>query len=902
MTENLIALDANKAEIDTTGYTPKQIQAIVELQLRQQCEDDFYTFVQQAWPIIEGGKKFVKSWSVQCMCEHLEEVFYGRILRLLVNIPPRMTKSSCIAVLFPVWVWIKASQTQMLTVSYLERLARRDNVKARRLMKSKWFRQRWPDARIQLAEDQDTKDRVDNMQGGYRVIAGLDSGITGDGGDIIICFPYDEIVWTERGALKIGDIVEKRLNVRVWSADTKTGKYSLKPIVDWYKNPGSEIIEVELSDGSSLRCTPEHKIWTSGRGFVPAVSLKPSDVIPLISVFDSINYAFAHFKFLCQIACSSLGFKYFKRSLFSNFCESMFRSAGQIVFLGYITCIFRPTLPTSYTVNGSDFNSIFFSEVRRPLITQNDFPRNFRRQSGAPPTGWVNSVSFTVRNIFGSSSVAKILQKIIFLVSVKVSNIHFIWSRPNETQHYRDVHREAFLRSIETRPEHIISVSVLSQFKNRLLSLLVTVSASAESWLRACSAEIRYAIKILKSDQRFPNFIREAGHADSTYCLTVEDNHNFLCGVGQVLVSNCDDPNNVRDQSDTALDNALSVYQDVLPTRFNDFKTGRMVVVQQRTSMKDISGYIIANQKDEFTHLCLPMEFEPSRKCVTVPLKSTNGLPWEDPRTEAGELLAPDRIGPKELAGLKKALGSEYAISGQLQQRPAPTEGGLIKRAWFQPWRFEEPPNIKYIIQAWDTATSEKKHAAYSAMLTCGVFEDDHGIPCVMLLSCWRKKVAFPELYKTVQRLGRDYRATKPENKINEKYKPDIILVEDKSSGVQLIQTLNKTGLMLTPWNPDKYGDKTMRVIRTTHILESGRFYVPYRAPDFRMPKMYADFLISQCAVWPKGESRDLIDCMTTILQRIINSGWVLHPLEQDAKSVADWEREHVGNEQGALY
>ena len=527
----------------------KTAEAIVELALRRQAEDDFYTFVKLAWPQVEGGKKLIDSWALKAMCEHLEEVFYGRILRLLINIPPRMTKSTTVSVLFPVWCWIKEPSLQIFSLSYAERLAVRDNVKSRRLIKSAWFQNRWGD-KFSLALDQDAKDRVDNLQGGYRVVAGLDGSITGDGGDLLLL----------------------------------------------------------------------------------------------------------------------------------------------------------------------------------------------------------------------------------------------------------------------------------------------------------------------------------------------------------------DDPNNIRDNSDTTLETALNVFTDVLPTRFNNFKTGRMIVVQQRANEKDISGWILGHEKKEWVHLMLPMEFEESRRCITVPLKSTNGEPWQDPRKEEGELLSPDRIGEKELQRLKSALGGAYAIAGQLQQRPAPMEGGMIKRSWWQPWKEESSPNVRFIIQAWDTAMSIKDKAAYSAQTTWGIFKDDHEHDSMILLSVWRKRVEFPELYKAVQRMGRDYRATTEDRIVNERYKPDLILVEEKASGIQLVQTLNKTGLTLVGWRPDKYGDKIERVRRVTHILEAGRVYVPYRAPDFMKPKQYADFLITQCATWPKGDGHDLVDCLSMALQRVINSGWILHPLEQSSSQEDQWRRDYLGSDEKGFY
>ncbi len=126
----------------------------------------------------------------------------------------------------------------------------------------------------------------------------------------------------------------------------------------------------------------------------------------------------------------------------------------------------------------------------------------------------------------------------------------------------------------------------------------------------------------------------------------------------------CDDPNNIRDErSETSFDSAIEWFTQVFSTRMNDPKTGRKVVIQQRAGQNDISGHILANEKEDWVHVCLPFEFEPERKCKTIILPSTNGKVWEDPRTKRGELLWPQRQGPEELRLLKKALRSEYACT-----------------------------------------------------------------------------------------------------------------------------------------------------------------------------------------------------------------------------------------------
>ena len=115
----------------------------------------------------------------------------------------------------------------------------------------------------------------------------------------------------------------------------------------------------------------------------------------------------------------------------------------------------------------------------------------------------------------------------------------------------------------------------------------------------------------------------------------------------------------------------------VMSTRVNDPKTAAKVVVMQRCHQRDLSGHLL--EQGGWEHLCLPAEYENSRQVTSIG--------FADPRTEHGELLWPERFGPTEIESLKRSLGS-YATAGQLQQRPSPAEGGILKRHW---WRYWQP-------------------------------------------------------------------------------------------------------------------------------------------------------------------------------------------------------------------
>src|SRR6266702_8063616 len=147
---------------------------------------DFKLFAQAAWPIIEPGKKFVPGWHLDAIAEHLQAVIKGDIKRLLVNMPPRHGKSSFISTLIHPWSWLHNPSLSWLCASYALNLATRDNLKCRRIIKSKWWQER--DRHLfELTKDQDAKMKFENNFSGYRQAVSVGAaGTTGEGGDILV--------------------------------------------------------------------------------------------------------------------------------------------------------------------------------------------------------------------------------------------------------------------------------------------------------------------------------------------------------------------------------------------------------------------------------------------------------------------------------------------------------------------------------------------------------------------------------------------------------------------------------------------------------------------------------------------------------------------------------------------
>jgi hypothetical protein len=150
----------------------------------RQAENSLYDFVKQAWHIVEPGVEFSEGWHLQVICEHLEAVSDGRIKNLIINIPPRHSKSTVTTVIWPVWAWLHNPSEKFLTASYSSTLSTRDAVKSRRLLTSPWFLTRWP--HLSLTSDQNTKARYENEFTGYRIATSVGGTATGEGGSTLI--------------------------------------------------------------------------------------------------------------------------------------------------------------------------------------------------------------------------------------------------------------------------------------------------------------------------------------------------------------------------------------------------------------------------------------------------------------------------------------------------------------------------------------------------------------------------------------------------------------------------------------------------------------------------------------------------------------------------------------------
>jgi len=306
-----------------------------------------------------------------------------------------------------------------------------------------------------------------------------------------------------------------------------------------------------------------------------------------------------------------------------------------------------------------------------------------------------------------------------------------------------------------------------------------------------------------------------------------------------------DDPHDAKAaQSDAERGSVIDVIDDTLPSRFNDYKSGVFIVIMQRLHEGDAAGHLIKKWGKTATVLCFPMEYEAGHPQVSE----------FDERKDEGELLWPERWGPKEVAELKSDY-TPYGYSGQQQQRPTPDGGGILPRGWWLPWR-GELPECEYIVQCWDTAYEEKEESDYSAMTTWGVFFDEQDNRyCVILLSRIKERLAFPDLLTTAKG-------------VYDQYEPDQVLIEPKATGKSLRQELRRRGVPAFDWKPERSRgtgrevDKTARTHAASIVLYDGCVFYP--VADHRgNPLKWPEEVIEECAAYPRGVNDDLVDTCT---------------------------------------
>ena len=284
---------------------------------------------------------------------------------------------------------------------------------------------------------------------------------------------------------------------------------------------------------------------------------------------------------------------------------------------------------------------------------------------------------------------------------------------------------------------------------------------------------------------------------------------------------------------ETAFDNAWT-YMQVGPLQ-RLMPSGRIVMIGTRWGKRDPIG-----------------------RALQWAVDNEASTPWLEVRFPAilpsGKSLWAEQWPIEQLTAKKAGMLPQF-WAAQYQQEPTSEEGALIKREWWKIWEKERPPEVTFIIQAWDTAHEAKTRADYSACTTWGVWETEDKETRIILLDAIKGRWEFPELKIRVMEQWK-------------LWEPDSLIVEKKAAGAPLIQELRRMNIVVMEVSPSRgkngtSNDKYARMNAISDLFSSGIVY----APDRR----WAHEVIEECASFPFGQNDDL--CLAADTEIMMGDG-----------------------------
>ena len=149
-----------------------------QLDKQDSCQKDFIGFVKHMWP------EFIEGRHHKIIAEKFNKIADGTLKRLIVNMPPRHTKSEFASYLFPAYIMGKNPQTKIIQTSHTAELSQRFGRKTKQLIDSSDYKEVFPETMLQA--DSKAAGRWDTSAGGEYFAAGVGGAITGRGADLLI--------------------------------------------------------------------------------------------------------------------------------------------------------------------------------------------------------------------------------------------------------------------------------------------------------------------------------------------------------------------------------------------------------------------------------------------------------------------------------------------------------------------------------------------------------------------------------------------------------------------------------------------------------------------------------------------------------------------------------------------
>lgn len=342
--------------------------------------------------------------------------------------------------------------------------------------------------------------------------------------------------------------------------------------------------------------------------------------------------------------------------------------------------------------------------------------------------------------------------------------------------------------------------------------------------------------------------------------LTTKNGYRRAFGTNSPTGTGCnyliiDDPNKPDEVSSPALRNSVNDWVDsTAMSRFDDRRTGRCIIVQQRLHEDDVTGHMLA--RGGWTHLKLPAE---SRKRLTVVLGNKK---YKSPHET---LLFPERFDETILQDLRRDLG-DYAYAGQYLQEPAPIGGGVLRRDLIKFYDKVSPRGMNlYIlcdpagIETPDKTKREKK-SDWTAFIVVGLASDNNRY----ILDIVRDKLGPTDRINKLFDLHRKWNEAtgKPPKVGYEAYglQSDFHYIERKQEDESYRFNIKRLGGRMS---------KVDRIMRMEPDLCNGRWWWPkmimYTNTNGDTTDLVSDIINGEMVLFPFSKHDDCLDAIARI-------------------------------------
>ena len=175
--KKLLEEDLENLPPDTRKKYKRYLVQLDRKQKHKKITEDFLTFVKHMWP------EFIEGYHHKIIADKFNKLKTGEIKRLIVNMPPRHTKSEFASFLLPAWMIGSDPKLKIIQATHTAELAVRFGRKAKHLMDSDEYKQVFD---TRLMEDSKAAGRWETAQGGEYFAVGVEGAVTGRGADLLI--------------------------------------------------------------------------------------------------------------------------------------------------------------------------------------------------------------------------------------------------------------------------------------------------------------------------------------------------------------------------------------------------------------------------------------------------------------------------------------------------------------------------------------------------------------------------------------------------------------------------------------------------------------------------------------------------------------------------------------------